>query len=137
MHNVRCRRPACAPSSAHAGARNGVVKLSAIGPFLLTEFGKPFTAAGFGVRFRHWCDAAGLKHCTVHGLRKAQCRRLAEAGCSENEIAAITGHSKLDDIRVYTEAARRKRMAASAMVKLALTEISATKKGTNDQRPDE
>jgi integrase len=31
--------------------------------FLVTEHGKPFTAAGFCSRMRKWCDAAGLKGC--------------------------------------------------------------------------
>ena len=40
------------------------------------------------------CDDAGLpQRCTFHGLRKAGCRRLAEAGCSANEIAAWSGQS--------------------------------------------
>jgi hypothetical protein len=29
--------------------------------YLVTEYGKPFTAKGFGVRFRNWCNEAGLK----------------------------------------------------------------------------
>jgi integrase len=52
--------------------------------YLTTKTGAPFTAAGFGNKFREWCDEAGLAHCSAHGLRKAQCRRLAEAGCSEH-----------------------------------------------------
>jgi integrase len=39
--------------------------------FLVTQAGAPFTAAGFGNHFRDWCDAAGLSHCSAHGLRKA------------------------------------------------------------------
>ncbi len=27
--------------------------------YLVTAFNKPFTAAGFGNRFRDWCDEAG------------------------------------------------------------------------------
>jgi integrase len=50
--------------------------------FLVTEFGKPFTAAGFGGWFRGQCDRAGLPHCTFHGLRKGAARRLAEHGCT-------------------------------------------------------
>ena len=41
---------------------------------LVTEFGKPFTAAGFGNWFREQYDIANLHHCSFHGLRKA-CRR--------------------------------------------------------------
>jgi integrase len=59
--------------------------------FLTTQFGQSFKAAGFGNWFREQCDVAGLKHCSAHGLRKAAARRLAEAGCTEHEIAAITG----------------------------------------------
>ena len=39
--------------------------------FLVTKFGKPFTAAGFGNWFRRRCDEAGLPHRSAHGLRKA------------------------------------------------------------------
>jgi len=48
--------------------------------FLVTEFGKPFSANGFGNWFRKQCDHAGLPHCTAHGLRKAAAARLAELG---------------------------------------------------------
>src|SRR6516164_2535895 len=47
--------------------------------FLLTDQGKPYTAAGFGNWFRDQCQAAGLCGCSAHGLRKAAARRLAEA----------------------------------------------------------
>jgi integrase len=86
--------------------------------FLVTEVGKPFTAAGFGNWFREQCDTANLHHCTAHGLRKAAARRLAEAGCTEHEIAAITGHASLREIARYTKAADQKRLAAAAMGKV-------------------
>ena len=55
--------------------------------FLVTATGKPYGGNAFSEQFRNWCDAAGLpKRCKPHGLRKAACRRLAEAGCSANEI---------------------------------------------------
>jgi integrase len=86
--------------------------------FLTTAFGKPFTVAGFGNWFRDQCNAAGLPHCTFHGLRKAAARRLAEHGCTSHEIAAITGHATLKEIERYTKAASRKRLAESAMGKM-------------------
>jgi|GraSoiStandDraft_41_1057321.scaffolds.fasta_scaffold97980_2 integrase len=86
--------------------------------FLLTDHGKPYTAAGFGNWFRDQCRAAGLHGCSAHGLRKAAARRLAEAGCSTHEIAAITGHASLKEVARYTEAADRKRLAQSAMAKI-------------------
>jgi integrase len=85
--------------------------------FLVTEVGKPFTGAGFGNWFREQCDMANLRHCSAHGLRKAAARRLAEAGCTEHEIAAITGHASLREVARYTKAADQKRLAAAAMEK--------------------
>lgn len=86
--------------------------------FLVTEFGKPFAVAGFGNWFREQCDMANLRHCTFHGLRKAASVRLAEAGCTPHEIAAITGHASLKEIVRYTATADRKRLAASAIAKV-------------------
>src|SRR5204862_7968997 len=76
---------------------------------LTTNTGKPFSAAGFGNWFRDRCNEAGLRQCSAHGLRKAAARRLAEAGCSMHEIAAITGRASLSEIRRYTKAADQKR----------------------------
>jgi integrase len=62
---------------------------------------------------------AGLPdRCVLHGLRKAAARRLAEAGCTEKEIAAITGHTTLKEVARYTRAADQKRLAAGAVAKL-------------------
>jgi integrase len=84
--------------------------------FLTTSNGKSFSAAGFGNLFRKWCDEAGLPtHCSAHGLRKASCRRLAEAGCTEHQIAAISGHLSLSEIQRYTRAANQSKMARAAM----------------------
>jgi len=63
---------------------------------------------------------AGLEGCSAHGLRKAAARRLAEAGCSAHEIAAITGHATLREVARYTEAADRRKLAASAMAKIKI-----------------
>lgn len=87
--------------------------------FLLTEAGVPFTAGGFYNRFSEWAEAAGLpKGCSPHGLRKAAARRLAEAGCTPHEIAAITGHRTLSEVQRYTQAADQKRLAQGAIVRL-------------------
>jgi integrase len=87
--------------------------------FLATAFGKARTANGFGTWFRECCNAAGLANGTsAHGLRKAACRRLAEAGCSANEIKAISGHASLREVERYTKAADQERMARAAMKRL-------------------
>lgn len=93
--------------------------------FLTTAAGAPFSAAGFGNLFRQWCDEAGLPQCTAHGLRKAQSRRLAEAGCSAPQIAAITGHKTLSEVQRYIEAAEQVTMARAA-----IRTVSRTRKGS-------
>jgi hypothetical protein len=55
--------------------------------------------------------------------------RLAEAGCSPHEIAAITGHASLEEIVRYTTTVDRKRLACAAMEKV--------KTGTFSVKPDE
>src|SRR5208337_1755988 len=82
--------------------------------YLTTAFGKPFTANGFGNAFREWADAAGLPHCTSHGLRKAAARRLADAGATAHEIASITGHESLREVERYAKGANQARLAKSA-----------------------
>jgi integrase len=85
---------------------------------LTTQAGKPFSAGGFSNWFRDCCDEAGLPgHCSAHGLRKATARRLAEAGCTTHEIAAITGHATLSEVQRYTKAANQIRLARAAMDK--------------------
>lgn len=93
--------------------------LTGIGHFVVTDYGKPFSVAGLGNKFREWCDAAGLKHCTIHGLRKAQSRRLAEAGATVLEGRAVTGHKSDATFAYYAEKADRERMADAAMANLA------------------
>jgi integrase len=86
--------------------------------FLVGKRGKPFTPNAFSKWFRDQCDAAGLPEtCSAHGLRKAACRRLAEAGCSANEIAAISGHASLREVERYTKAVDQERMARNAMAR--------------------
>ncbi|AYO86100.1 integrase [Methylobacterium brachiatum] len=87
--------------------------------FLVTEYGKPFSTAGFGNRFREWCDQAGLPHCSAHGLRKATAARLAERGCTPHEIMAVTGHQTLEEVERYTREAQRAGLADSAWERYA------------------
>lgn len=91
--------------------------------FLMTAQGKPFTPPGFTNWFREMVREAGLPDgLSPHGLRKATCRRLAEAGCSPHEIMAISGHRSLAEVTRYTVAASRKDLAARAMLALGGTE---------------
>lgn len=82
---------------------------------LSREMGRALVALGL---------PAGLN---VHGLRKAAARRLAEAGCSASEIAAITGHMSLSMVQLYTDSADQERLASAAVARLQLPTTS--KKG--------
>lgn len=77
--------------------------------YLQTEYGKPFTAAGFGNWFRDQCNKAGPQHCSAHGLRKLIATRLAEAGCNENTISVILGWQNNNQAALYTRAANKKK----------------------------
>jgi integrase len=87
--------------------------------FLVTRTGRPFHPAAFSNWFKAKCRDAGLpERASVHGLRKAAARRLAEAGCTAHEISAITGHASLREVERYTKAADQERMARGALRKL-------------------
>lgn len=66
--------------------------------FLVTHFGKSYMSAGFGNWFRELCNKAECRDISAHGGRKATARRLAEIGCSANQIASITGHASLGEV---------------------------------------
>jgi integrase len=87
--------------------------------FLVTRSGAPFTPGGFSNWFGAKCVEAGLsKQCTAHGLRKLVATRLADMGCSEEEIKAITGYKSASEVARYTKARDQKRLAESAVGRL-------------------
>jgi integrase len=87
--------------------------------FIAGAGGSPLVAASLGNEFRDWLRAAGLPdRLSLHGLRKAACRRLAEARCTAHEIAAITGHKTLSEIERYCRDAEKARLAVSGMGKV-------------------
>lgn len=86
-----------------------------------TQHGKPFSVAGLGNRMRKWCNEAGLQNCSMHGLRKAISRRIAESGGTDAEGQAITGHRKAQTFSYYRAAANR-----SALADRALSNVMST-----------
>jgi integrase len=64
----------------------------------------------------------------LHGLRKLAAANLAEAGCSPHEIMAITGHTTLAMVELYTASAERKRLAEAAIRRLLDQSSSAPPK---------
>jgi len=94
--------------------------------FVMSERGGPMTPESFTNWFHRLVRAVvdengerllpnGL---SPHGLRKAACRRLAEAGCTAHEIMAISGHQTLAEVTRYTVAANRLHLAERAVSRL-------------------
>ena len=64
--------------------------------------GKPWTETSFRQSWRKAQAAAGIVGLTFNDLRGTAVTRLALVGCTEPEIASITGHS-LRDVRSILE----------------------------------
>ncbi|EEX10681.1 phage integrase family protein [Ruegeria lacuscaerulensis ITI-1157] len=86
--------------------------------FLETNRKQARSPNGLGNDMREWCDKAGLPMCSSHGLRKAICRRIAEAGGTPFEIMSVSGHITLAMAQHYCEAFGRKNLADSAVHRL-------------------
>ena len=63
---------------------------------LLTSEGRPWTPDGFRASWGKACIKAGISGLTFNDLRGTAVTRLALVGCTEAQIASITGHSLLD-----------------------------------------
>ena len=91
------------------------------GPLILTnKAGRPWTSHGFQASWRMAASKAGIVGLTFHDLRGTAVTRLALVGCTEAEIAAITGHS-LRDVHSILDAhylARDPALGESAIRKL-------------------
>jgi integrase len=97
--------------------------LATVPPDQLTYIVTAYGAARSGKALTNWLKEAASKaglppDSSPHGLRKAACRRLAEAGCTTHQIMSITGHQALKEIETYTREARRKLLAQQAMGRL-------------------
>lgn len=83
---------------------------------LISEHGRAFTVASYGMWLSRAIDEAGLPaECVIHGLRKAAGRRLAEAGASARQIMAILGHTSLSEAERYTKDADLVRLSDAGM----------------------
>lgn len=82
-------------------------------------YGRARSEKAFSAWISEAASIAGLPpKSSPHGVRKAACRRLAEAGCSALEIMSITGHTDIREIERYCREAARKKLAVAAMTKL-------------------
>jgi integrase len=86
--------------------------------FLTHGRGRAYGPDTLGNWFKDQCIAAGLPHCTAHGLRKAGATRLADAGASEWEVMAFLAHKTPKEAATYTKKAGRARLADGGFAKL-------------------
>jgi len=78
--------------------------------------GLPYTDDGFGAVWTKEKKRVGGG--AFHGLRKNATSNLFEAGCTPQEVQAITGHESLEMVAHYGKGADQKRLARAAMDKL-------------------
>jgi len=94
-----------------------------LGPIIVTStIGRPWTPEGFRAQFSVACKKAGIAGLTFNDLRGTAVTRLALVGCTEAEIATITGHS-LRDVHSILDAHYLHRdieLAKSAITKLEM-----------------
>ena len=85
---------------------------------LTTERGSPYSVGWFQHEVSHAIREVGLFGVVAHGWRTTALTWLADAGCSPHQIAAISGHTTLKMIEVYTRGANQRELARAAVVKL-------------------
>ncbi len=77
--------------------------------------GRPYRLNGFKTIWHE--DKARPQGYVFHGLRKNATVALFEAGCTVQEVQAITGHATMAMVQHYGKGASQKRLARSAMEK--------------------
>ncbi|WP_028880343.1 tyrosine-type recombinase/integrase [Terasakiella pusilla] len=78
--------------------------------------------------FRDMCRKAGVpSHKVFHGLRKSATVKLIEAGCTYDQVKAITGHKTTSMVEHYGKGTNQKRLAKEAMDKFGKSVTSLKK----------
>ena len=95
--------------------------------------GKPLSKAALEQYWqpeRRRFGLSGLdKHNTLHGLRKNATNNLLEAGCTNSEVKAITGHSTDVMVNLYGAKVNQRRQARKAMNKVVKFDKAASENG--------
>lgn len=82
------------------------------------EIGRPMSYRALEHRLRAPREAAGAKAYSFHGLRYNAASELYEAGCSDAQVQAITGHRSVVQARKYGKGARQRVLAREARDRL-------------------
>ncbi|MEM9964161.1 MAG: tyrosine-type recombinase/integrase [Asticcacaulis sp.] len=87
--------------------------------FVNDKTGNPIPSESFGNFVRAAAKAAGIDGTRgPHGLRKAACRRLIEAGCDATLARSISGHASEKELLVYIQDVNQQKLARVAIAKL-------------------
>ncbi len=87
--------------------------------FLTHGAGRPYKPETFGNWFKDQCKAAGLPHCSAHGLRKGQATRIAEEGGGELEVMSYLAHATPKEGATYTKKAGRAKLTDRALSRVS------------------
>lgn len=99
---------------------------------LANSAGRPWTSDGFRTSWGKACRAAGIVGLTFHDIRGTAVSRLALAGCTEAEIATLTGHA-LTNVRSILDSHYLNRDPALAIAAIRKLE---TRTKFPDRSPD-
>ena len=103
-----------------ADLRAVLARTKRVSPIIMTNSrGQPWRQHGFSSMWRRTSRAAGIEGLTFNDLRGTAVTRLAEAGCTVPQIAAITGHSFKSAAEILERYLPRTRdLALAAITKL-------------------
>lgn len=91
--------------------------------------GLPYKPETLGNWFKDQCKAAGLAHCTLHGIRKGQATAIADSGGTEFEVMSFLAHATPKEAATYTRKANRGRLADSGLSRV--TVLNPKQKASN------
>jgi integrase len=85
---------------------------------LNSERGRPFASSnGLARAIKRTLKEIGVDDHSGHGLRVSAAGALKEAGCSDDQVAAITGHTNMKTLRLYLKEVNRQKLAREAGAK--------------------
>jgi integrase len=114
----------------------GAMQRVGLKTYLVTDFGKPFSAAGFGNKMRLWCDQAGLPHCSAHGIRKAGARRAAQLEAGNQGLKAVGGWSGDAEVATYTAAVEQEALAEATLGRVIRADLANRNKELAKSKPE-
>ncbi len=107
----------------HPELKSIIADIPKVSIFVLTNSRRIPWKSGWNAALQKQMDKPEMKplkkdRLVTHGLRKSACVFLAECGCTDAEIQAITGHSKAM-VEYYRKGVDQKKLAKKAILKFS------------------